>query len=341
MKKTTNHNLPIRILSGVQPTGSLHIGNYFGAIKQHIELQHQFPGEAFYFVADYHALTTVHERSVLRSYTASIAADYIALGLEPKKAVLYRQSDIPELCELMWILTCVTPKGLLDRAHAYKAKIQQGMDPTLGLYLYPVLMAADILAVRASLVPVGEDQKQHLEIARDIVKSFHAKFQANVFPLPDIKLNNASTVIGTDGSKMSKSSSNTIRMFADEGELEAKIASIRTSSASRGSPIDPDGDLVFGLYSLVALPVDVQEMRNRYLKGNIGYREAKAELVKSFLAYFANSRQKRAELDECPEFVEEVLQDGAARARPEVRETLQLIRDTVGITRLGPTLQMD
>ena len=187
---------PSRVLSGVQPSGALHIGNYFGAIRQHIELQHEYPGESFYFIANYHALTTMHDRDTLIQQSWNVALDYLALGLDPSKATFYRQSDVPQVCELMWILSCVTGKGLLDRAVSFREKVERGINPTVGLFLYPELMAADILAVRSTMVPVGEDQEQNLEITRDIAGSFNAAFDKQVFPLPATRLNDASIVLG-------------------------------------------------------------------------------------------------------------------------------------------------
>lgn len=320
-----------RVLSGVQPSGSLHLGNYFGAIQQHIELQHEHPGDAFYFIADYHALTTVRDGELLRQQSLNVALDYLALGLDPKKATFYRQSDIPQVCELMWILSCVTGKGLLDRAHAYKDKESRGLLPNLGLFLYPELMASDILSVRATLVPVGEDQKQHLEMTRTIARSFNSAFATQALPIPSLRLSSAAIVPGVDGQKMSKSYDNTIRIFAEETELQAKVARIKTSSVRRGEPIDPDKDTVFALYRLVSGTAQQTEMRNRYLSGRISYRDAKAELLSNLWAFFAPFRARREALGTDLDFVEQVLQDGACRARREVSITMDMIRDGVGL----------
>ena len=208
-----------RVLSGVQPSGILHLGVYFGATKQHIDLQDEYPGECFYFIADYHAMTTIQDRELLRKYANDVALDYLALGLDPAKATFYRQSDVPQVCELTWIFSCVAGMGLLERAHAYKEKLQQGLRPSVGLFLYPVLMAADILAVRSTTVPVGEDQGQHLEMTRDIAKSFNAAFGNRVFPLPRARHDIPTVVPGIDGRKMSKSYDNAIPIFADDDEL--------------------------------------------------------------------------------------------------------------------------
>ena len=268
-----------RVLSGVQPSGILHLGVYFGATKQHIDLQDEYPGECFYFIADYHALTTIHDRELLRKYANNVALDYLALGLDPKKATFYRQSDVPQVCELTWIFSCVAGMGLLERAHAYKEKLQQGLRPSVGLFLYPVLMAADILAVRSTTVPVGEDQGQHLEMTRDIAKSFNSAFGKKVFPLPRARHDIPTVVPGIDGRKMSKSYDNAIPIFAEDDDLKSKVARIKTSPLPLGSPIDPESDIVFAIYSLVASPEEVSDMRARYEAGSVGYRQAKAELA--------------------------------------------------------------
>lgn len=320
-----------RVLSGVQPSGVLHLGVYFGATKQHIDLQNQYPGECFYFIADYHALTTVQDRELLHTYSRNVALDYLALGLDPNKATFYRQSDVTQVCELTWVFACVTGMGLLERAHAYKEKLQHGLRPSVGLFLYPVLMAADILAVRATTVPVGEDQGQHVEMTRDMAKSFNAAFGSQVFPLPAARLDITPTVPGIDGRKMSKSYDNAIPIFADEDELKTKVARIKTSALPLGSPIDPDSDIIFSLYSLVSTPDEQADMRSRYNSGSIGYRQAKAELLSKLKEFFEPFKEKRRELEQDLDAVEDILREGARRAGQEITETLQLVREAIGV----------
>jgi tryptophanyl-tRNA synthetase len=321
------------VLSGVQPSGALHIGNYFGAIKQHIELQDQFPGEAFYFIADYHALTTTQDQALLRQRTLDVALDYLALGLDPEKATFYRQSDVPQVAELTWILSTVAGFGELERAVSFKDKVAQGIRPTVGLFLYPVLMAADILAPRSTMVPVGEDQVQHLEITRAIARSFNTTYKQRIFPEPRVRLNDAAIVPGLDGQKMSKSYDNTIPIFLSDAELKQKVARIKTGSTPMGQPLDPEDDTVFALYRLIASPNDVEAMRQEYLAGSIGYGGAKERLREAIASYFGPFREKRAEFEAHPDRVEEVLRVGAERAGHEINETMQLVRDAVGLNR--------
>lgn len=322
-----------RVLSGVQPSGALHIGNYFGAIKQHIELQHQFPGEAFYFIADYHALTTTQDAALLRKQTLDVALDYLALGLDPAKATFYRQSDVPQVTELTWIISTVAGMGELERAHSYKDKVAQGIRPNVGLFLYPVLMAADILGPRSTMVPVGQDQVQHLEITRAIARSFNATYNVEVFPEPSVRLNDAAIVPGLDGQKMSKSYNNTIPLFVDDDELRARVMRVKTGSEPRGAALDPENDTTFKLYALVAAPADVEELRQGYLAGTTGYRDAKQRLFEALQAYFGPFRDKRAELEHNLGYVEDVLHEGATRAHAEIQQTLELVRDAVGLNR--------
>jgi tryptophanyl-tRNA synthetase len=322
-----------RVLSGVQPSGALHIGNYFGAIKQHIELQHQFPGEAFYFIADYHALTTTQNRELLQKLTQDVALDYLALGLDPEKATFYRQSDVPAVAELTWIISTVAGIGELERAHSYKDKVAQGIRPSVGLFLYPVLMAADILGPRATMVPVGQDQVQHLEITRAIARSFNTTYKRRVFPEPRVKLNDAAIVPGLDGQKMSKSYDNTIPIFATDDELKAKVARIKSGSEPKGAPLNPDEDTTFRLYAPIAPPEDVAIMRQEYLDGAIGYRDAKMRLLESIQGYFGPFREKRREMENNPAYVDEVLHAGAERAGREIGETVAMVRDAVGLSR--------
>src|SRR6266540_1000315 len=315
-----------RILSGVQPSGKLHIGNYFGAIKQHIELQEQ--GDCFYFIANYHAQTTMRDLAekmsaeqsrklkaadLLRQHTLDVALDYLALGLDPNKAVFYRQSDVPEVVELAWILGTVTNMGLLERAVSYKEKIDKGIEASVGLFTYPVLMAADILIVRSNVVPVGKDQVQHLEMTQDMAGKFNRAF-AEVFPIPNWRLDKESKVPGTDGQKMSKSYGNTIDLFAEGNPLKKTVMAIKTDSTPMGSPLKPEGCNVFALYSLFATEEEKAALAEQYRTGAIGYGGAKKLLLEKIDTYFAPARQKRKDLANNLEYVEEVLRKGAQRA---------------------------
>jgi tryptophanyl-tRNA synthetase len=319
------------VLSGVQPSGALHIGNYFGAIKQHIELQHEYAGEAFYFIADYHALTTTQNAELLRRQTRDVALDYLALGLDPAKATFYRQSDVPQVTELTWILSTVAGIGELERAHSYKDKVSQGIRPSVGLFLYPVLMAADILGPRSTMVPVGQDQVQHLEIARAIARSFNATYRVDVFPEPQVRLNDARVVPGLDGEKMSKSYNNTIPLFVPDEELRSRVMRIKTGSEPRGAPLNPETDTTFKLYALVAPAGDVEALRQEYLAGATGYRDAKVRLTEALAEYFGPFRDRRTQLESDPTYAEGVLRQGAERASEEIQETLDLVRDAVGL----------
>jgi tryptophanyl-tRNA synthetase len=324
-----------RYLSGIQPSGKLHLGNYFGAIKQHIELQ--TAGECFYFIADYHALTTLPDLEkdrarrpqVLSENVRDVALDYLALGLDPERVTLFRQSDVPEVTELAWIFATVTGMGLLERAHSYKDKVQQGLTPSVGLFTYPLLMAADILIYRSHIVPVGKDQVQHIEMTRDMATYFNLNYR-EVFPLPDYQLGVAPVVPGTDGRKMSKSYGNTIEIFAEGKALRKAVMSIVTDSATVEQPKDPDASVVYQLYKLFATPAEQEALAARYRAGGMGYGEAKQALLDKIDAHFAAARAKRKELAARPGYVEEVLARGAARARAEARKTMALVREAVG-----------
>jgi tryptophanyl-tRNA synthetase len=319
----------MRVLSGVQPTGKLHIGNYFGAIRQYVELQHQHDG--FYFMANYHALTTIHEGEVLRQQTLEVAADFLALGLDPAKATIFRQSDVPEVTELAWILTCLTPMGLLQRCHAYKDKVAQGLPADHGLFAYPVLMAADILIYHSELVPVGQDQKQHLEVTQDLAQRFnHIYGEVLTVPEPYI-LENAAVVPGLDGRKMSKSYDNTLGLFDPDKVIKKKIMGIVTDSTPVEDPKDPENNTIFQLYSLLATPEQAAEMAASYRRGGVGYGEYKKQLLAAYLEYFGAAREKRAALEQDLSTVEDVLIQGAQRARAVARETLDAVRAVVGV----------
>jgi tryptophanyl-tRNA synthetase len=319
---------PKRILSGVQPTGKPHLGNYFGAIKQHIELQHEAP--SFYFIADYHSLTTISDPQVLRGNVLDVALDYLALGLDPQKAAFFRQSDIPEVTELAWILSCVTNMGLLERAVSYKEKVEKGIEASVGLFTYPVLMAADILIYRSHVVPVGKDQVQHLEMTQDMAGKFNRTY-GEVFPIPNYRLDKGAKVPGTDGQKMSKSYGNIIEIFAEGKPLEKAVMGIKTDSKPLGTPLDPETDTVFALYQLMATPEEQTKLADEYRAGKTGYGAAKKLLRAKIDEYFGPFREKRRQLAQDRGYVEEVLKQGAARARAEAQETMRLVRQAVGM----------
>jgi tryptophanyl-tRNA synthetase len=340
----TSATAPKRILSGVQPSGKLHIGNYFGAIRQHIALQHE--ATCFYFIADYHALTTLEEATrrrldrekikpadraeTLCDNTRDVALDYLALGLDPDKAVFFRQSDVPEVTELAWIFSTVTNMGLLERAVSYKEKIDKGIDASVGLFYYPILMAADILIYRSHLVPVGKDQVQHVEMTRDIAEKFNRAF-GDIFPIPEYRLDKESKVPGLDGQKMSKSYNNTIDLFAEGKPLQKTVMSIVTDSTPVEAPKDPERCNVFALYSLFASEEEKTALAGRYRTGGMGYGEAKKMLLEKINSYFAPARQRRKQLAANPEEVEAILRRGAQRARDEARKTMALVRQAVGM----------
>lgn len=340
----TTEPKPQRILSGVQPSGKLHLGNYFGAIKQHIALQDE--AKCFYFIADYHALTTLENAAqrraedqkakkpdlpgTLRENVRDVALDYLALGLDPKKAVFFRQSDVPEVAELAWILGTVTPMGLLERAVSYKEKVEKGIEASVGLFTYPVLMAADILIYRSNLVPVGKDQVQHLEMTRDIAEKFN-RIYGNIFPIPRERLDKEAKVPGVDGQKMSKSYGNTIEIFAEGKPLKKVVSNIVTDSSTVEAVKDPDKCNVFALYSLFATEEEKAALAARYRAGGMGWGEAKGQLLEKIETYFAAARARRKELAANPDAVEAILKDGAARARAEARQTMTLVREAVGM----------
>jgi tryptophanyl-tRNA synthetase len=322
---------PSRILSGVQPSGKLHLGNYFGAVKQHIAMQDE--AQCFYFIADYHALTTTQDAATLRERSLDVALDYLALGLDPAKAIFFRQSDVPEVTELAWILGTVTNMGLLERAVSYKEKVDKGIDATVGLFTYPVLMAADILIYRSHLVPVGKDQVQHLEMTRDIAEKFNRVYGGRepIFPIPRERLDKESKVPGIDGQKMSKSYGNTIEIFAEGKPLRKTVMSIVTDSTPVEAPKDPEHCNVFALYSLFATADEKSALAARYQAGGLGYGEVKGMLLQKIDEYFGPARQKRKELAAKPQEVEEVLRFGALRARAEAQQTMALVRQAVGM----------
>ncbi len=320
----------MRVLSGIQPTGRFHWGNYFGAIRQYIDLQNE--EAAFYFIANLHALTTVRDPAQLREWTLDAAIDLLALGLNPEKAVLFVQSDVPQVSELCWLLMTGTPMGLLERCHAYKDKKAKGLPADAGLFTYPVLMAADILAYDSDTVPVGEDQVQHIEVCRDLAASFNHHF-GEVFKMPKAKLlDNSKKVPGTDGEKMSKSYNNTLEVFEDPKAQRKKIMRIVTDSRPMEQPKEPEGDHLFQLYSLVATDAEREEMAALYRRGGFGYGEIKKALADAAEKYFAEPRAKRIELAAQPNRVLEILADGADRARRKADEVLKRAQRACGVT---------
>ncbi len=319
----------MRLLSGIQPSGKLHIGNYYGMMKPALELQEK--GEAFYFIADYHALTSLHDPEELRRSTLDVALDFLACGLNPEKTVFYRQSDGPEVHELAWLLSVVTPMGLLERCHSYKDKLARGLPASHGLFAYPVLMAADILAVQSDVVPVGQDQKQHVEVARDIAVKFNSEF-GQVFKIPEPSIREATAVVpGLDGQKMSKSYNNTIEMFADRNRIRKAVMRIVTDSRTVEDKKDPERCNLFALYKLFASDREIAAMADRYRAGGLGYGEVKQNLFDLMMAYFEPFRKRRAELERAPEQVERILKGGAARARAVMRTTLSAARSACGL----------
>lgn len=320
----------MRILSGIQPSGTLHIGNYFGMMKPSIELQSR--GECYYFIADYHSMTSLTDPAVRRSNSYNVALDFLACGLDPKKSVFFRQSDIPEVCELTWIIGSVTPMGLLERAHSYKDKTAKGFSPNFGLFAYPVLMAADILLYDSNRVPVGKDQKQHLEMTRDIAIKFNQTY-GETFAIPDPVISeDVATVPGLDGQKMSKSYGNTIDIFGDEKATKKKIMSIVMDSRPPAEPKpDADKNLAVQLLKLVA-PADVsKDLEDRLRAGGLGYGDLKKALFEHYWNCFAPFRARRAELAANPDYVEQVLKDGAARARSVASGVLERARKACGL----------
>jgi tryptophanyl-tRNA synthetase len=321
----------MRILSGIQPTGRFHWGNYFGAIRQYIDLQNG-QETAFYFIANLHALTTVRDKTRLSQNTLDAALDLLALGLDPNRAALFVQSDVPEVSELCWILMTTTPMGLLERCHAYKDKKSRGLTADTGLFAYPVLMAADILLYDSDLVPVGEDQVQHIEVCRDIAGSFNHSF-GEVFVLPKAYVvKDSAKVPGLDGGKMSKSYGNAVEVFEDLKVQKKKMMGITTDSRPMEEPKDPDSDHLFQLYSLFASEEQTQALAATYRRGGFGYGNVKKELVSLAETYFAEARAKREELAAKPNLVREILAAGAVTARKKAAEVLRRVQNACGLS---------
>jgi tryptophanyl-tRNA synthetase len=320
----------MRILSGIQPSGALHLGNYFGMMKPAIELQEK--GETLYFIADYHSMTSLTDAAQRRKNTLDVALDFLACGLDPEKTVFFRQSDVPEVTELTWLLSTVTPMGLLERAHSYKDKIAKGIAPSHGLFAYPVLMAADILIYDSNIVPVGRDQKQHVEMTRDIAIKFNEQYgQTFVIPEPQIR-DEVAVVPGTDGQKMSKSYGNTIEIFGDEKAIQKKIMSIKMDSRTPTEPKpDAEKNLAVQLLKLVEIKSFADAVEDKLRNGQIGYGDLKKQLFKSYWDYFANARRKRAELAANLDYVNQVLADGATKARILAQQVLKRARKNCGL----------
>jgi tryptophanyl-tRNA synthetase len=363
MAAATLDDLPPRVLSGIQPSGTIHLGNYFGAIQQHIALQHEFPGEAFYFIADYHALTTLRDPEALRKHVLDVAVTYLACGLDPDKALLFRQSDIPEVTELTWLLSTVTGMGLLERATSYKEKVAKDIKPVSGLFFYPVLMAADILIYGSSMVPVGKDQVQHVEMTRDMATYFNEAYAKDspILRLPEFRLSKAPYVQGLDGHKMSKSYANTLPLFLAGKPLKKAVGQIVTDSRELGQPltlertikeklhvktgedsyeeVEQDRQITETTYSLLELFCDeaeLEQIRDWYATGQrdgqaFGWGHAKGLLAQKIDEHFAEARARREHFLAHPEEVEAILQRSAARAREVARETVDACRRACGL----------
>ena len=319
-----------RILSGIKPTGSLHLGNYFGMMKPAIEWQER--GEAFYFLADYHALTTVRDPAKLREWSRGVALDFLACGLDPAKAVLFKQSDVAQVTELAWILSTITPMPMLENSHAYKDHVAKGQTPNHGIFAYPVLMAADILIYDSNIVPVGKDQKQHVEITRDLAVKMNQLY-GQVFTIPEPSILPAlATIPGLDGQKMSKSYDNTIELFPQEKALRKKIMGIVTDSTPVEAPKNPENSTIVNLYKLFAAPADVEKMEADFRAGGTGYGDFKKRLFETIWAYFEPMRKRRAEIAADPKYIDEVLARGAQKANVLASATLRRVRSAVGLS---------
>jgi tryptophanyl-tRNA synthetase len=320
----------MRVLSGVQPSGDLHIGNYFGAIRQFVELQDEH--DNYYFLADLHALTTVQDAGRMRQLVRDLSAGFLALGLDPDRSVLYRQSDIPEIPELTWYLSTVTSMGLLQRCHSFKDKVSQGVIPNHGLFAYPVLMAADILIVRSNLVPVGRDQKQHLEVTRDMAASFHATYDCEVFTLPDALIRDEVAVVpGLDGRKMSKSYGNAIDLFGPEKPVRKRIMALVTDSTPVSEPKPTEGSALYSLLKLFAPPDEQEWVDRAFAEGGVGYGDMKKRLFEYYMDVFGEARKRFDELQKDPGEVERVLADGARKARETAGPLMDDVRRAVGM----------
>jgi len=322
----------MRVLSGIQPSGRLHIGNYFGAVRQFLALQ-EAGHECFYFIANYHALTSSRNASELRAATMHLACGYLALGIDPDRSIFFLQSDVPEVTELCWILNCVCPVGLMERGTSYKDKVARGLSPNMGLFDYPVLQAADIVAYDANIVPVGADQKQHIEMTRDLAARLNRELGRDVLVVPEpYILQDVAVVPGIDGQKMSKSYNNTIEVFATPEETRKRVMQIVTDSTPLEAPKNPDKCNVFALLKLFASPDETEEIKDRYLAGGYGYGHAKKRLAELVNERFAEARARYARYEADLGTVREVLREGGRRARAVAQETLARVREACGLT---------
>lgn len=326
MKKTKT------VLSGIQPSGKLHIGNYFGAMKQHIRMQEE--GDAFYFLANYHSLTSVRDGKLLEQFTMDVVLDYLALGLDPEKCTFFAQSDVPQTTELAWILGCLTPVSLMEKGVSYKDKVAQGLSANIGLFTYPVLQAADILIYHSDLVPVGEDQKQNIEICRDLAGKLNREYDRELLRIPEEYIVKSVAVVpGIDGRKMSKSYNNTIEIFDEGASLKKRVMSIQTDSAALEDPKNPDSCNVFALIRLFAAKELIEEISEKYRNGGYGYGHAKKELLTLINDYFEEAREKRKTLAKDPDYVRDVLREGGKKARIRAESVMEPIRSATGLFR--------
>lgn len=321
----------MRFLTGLQPSGQLHIGNYFGAIKPAVELQEK--GEGFYFIANYHAMTTMESAQALHDNTRGLAVDFLACGLDPEKSVFFAQSAVPEVNELAWILSTVCPMGLLERCHSYKEKMARGFAASHALFAYPVLMAADILLYNSDAVPVGKDQKQHLEVTRDLAGKMNDTFGVELFKLPEPIISEVTAVVpGLDGQKMSKSYGNTLPIFGEEKAIRKLInKKVVTDATPLEDPKPTEGSIILSLYKLFATPEQYQAMVDAHLAGGVGYGQFKKDLFEAYWEYFRAARERREWILAHPEYVDDVLNQGAEKAREEAQATLARIRQAVGL----------
>jgi tryptophanyl-tRNA synthetase len=320
------------ILSGIQPSGKLHIGNYFGAMRQHIRMQEE--GDAFYFLANYHSLTSVNDGKLLEQYTTDVVLDYLALGLDPNKCTFFAQSDVPQTTELAWILGCLTPVSLMEKGVSYKDKVANGLSPNVGLFSYPILQAADILIYYSDLVPVGEDQKQNIEICRDLAGKLNRAYGKELLKIPqEYIVKSVATVPGIDGRKMSKSYDNTINIFAEGKALKKRVMTIETDSTSLEDPKDPDSCNVYALIKLFSDDEKQKEVADSYRAGGYGYGHAKKELLDLIEGYFAEAREKRKDLTNDMDYVYDVLREGGKKARERAESVMEPIREATGLFR--------
>lgn len=320
------------ILSGIQPSGTLHIGNYFGAIRQHIEMQDQ--GDSFYFIANYHSLTSLNDGKKLYQNTIDVTLDYLALGFDPEKSTFFAQSDVPQVTELAWMLGTVAPVSMMEKGVSYKDKVAAGLSPNIGLFTYPILQAADILIYHSDIVPVGEDQKQNIEICRDLAGKFNRAYEGEYLVIPEEYIVKSVAIVpGTDGRKMSKSYNNTIPMFDEGKSLKKVLMGIETDSKALEDPKDPETDNVFALIKLFVDKEKEEEIAEKYRSGGYGYGHAKLELMDLLLDYFVEAREKRKELEQNLDYVKDVLKEGGRKARERAESVMQPIREVTGIVR--------